>query len=411
MAENSLVPFGKYKGQPVEVLAQDRDYADWLLAQAWFVQRYPQVHTLVVNNFGEPTETPEHNALQIRCLDERFRLQVTAAALAFFHPPHTEIDCGQLNSIVGTVVPYLATMSPPTFEHVGVDVTWTVCPWGVCHETKMTKQPTWLQQRYAEACQQARTQINTFVSSARLRQRLHARREELTLQLRTEIAQQRQSGHRSSFGSPPIAFEKSLADLQHEHCLDRVVGWLQCRDISTTGGSLVVSHTTYPPHGERGESALWMYGRRECQAYGQTIADDLLHLGAHKDYFEMAVTVHHHTWKQQLQSERLSIECKSWLGDDYPAVLRQMKHVPGNPGHLVLLAGAVQSQTVPLEAIRKFFALSNICLLLVDEVEQTAPARLWAKDDLPLAHEAYTEFNSTPCEECDTMARVEIVPF
>jgi uncharacterized protein (DUF3820 family) len=32
MAPN-LVPFGKYKGQPVEVLAQDREYCDWLDAQ------------------------------------------------------------------------------------------------------------------------------------------------------------------------------------------------------------------------------------------------------------------------------------------------------------------------------------------------------------------------------------------
>jgi len=32
MAEGKLVPFGKYKDQPVEVLAQDKGYA----AQRWF---------------------------------------------------------------------------------------------------------------------------------------------------------------------------------------------------------------------------------------------------------------------------------------------------------------------------------------------------------------------------------------
>jgi hypothetical protein len=83
-----VVPFGKYKGQPVEVLAADRDYCDWLTAQVWFAQRFPSLHTVVINNFGAPSETPEHNALQIRCLDARFRLQVTARALAFFHPEH-----------------------------------------------------------------------------------------------------------------------------------------------------------------------------------------------------------------------------------------------------------------------------------------------------------------------------------
>src|SRR4029453_16186290 len=88
MAENSLVPFGKYKGQPVEVIAEDRQDCDWLLEQTWFVQRYPQLHTLVINNFGEPTETPEHNALQIRFLDETFRAQCTELAFQFFRRQH-----------------------------------------------------------------------------------------------------------------------------------------------------------------------------------------------------------------------------------------------------------------------------------------------------------------------------------
>ena len=50
---NKIVPFGKYKGQPVEVLAQDRPYLDWLTAQDWFRQRYEGIYTLIVNNFAE----------------------------------------------------------------------------------------------------------------------------------------------------------------------------------------------------------------------------------------------------------------------------------------------------------------------------------------------------------------------
>lgn len=61
---NELIPFGKYKGQPVEVLAQDREYCDWLLTQDWFRTRFTAIQTLIVNNFGEVNETPEHNALQ-----------------------------------------------------------------------------------------------------------------------------------------------------------------------------------------------------------------------------------------------------------------------------------------------------------------------------------------------------------
>jgi len=34
-----IVPFGKYKGQPVEALQGDPAYADWLAAQPWFLRQ------------------------------------------------------------------------------------------------------------------------------------------------------------------------------------------------------------------------------------------------------------------------------------------------------------------------------------------------------------------------------------
>jgi hypothetical protein len=67
-----IVPFGKYKGQPLEALAQDRSYLDWLTAQDWFRERYANIYTLIVNNFAEPTETPDHNAPQVLFLDDVF---------------------------------------------------------------------------------------------------------------------------------------------------------------------------------------------------------------------------------------------------------------------------------------------------------------------------------------------------
>ena len=36
---NTLVPFGKYRGQPVEVLNNDPDYVEWLRGQSWFAKR------------------------------------------------------------------------------------------------------------------------------------------------------------------------------------------------------------------------------------------------------------------------------------------------------------------------------------------------------------------------------------
>lgn len=70
MATNDVVPFGKYKGKPIEVLAQDYEYCDWLMQQEWVRERYGNVYTLIVNNFGEATETPEHNRLQYKFMQE-----------------------------------------------------------------------------------------------------------------------------------------------------------------------------------------------------------------------------------------------------------------------------------------------------------------------------------------------------
>jgi len=65
-----VVPFGKYKGQPVHVLRNDPRYVEWMLGQDWFRERYQPLYQVIINNFGEPAETPEHNALQARFLDE-----------------------------------------------------------------------------------------------------------------------------------------------------------------------------------------------------------------------------------------------------------------------------------------------------------------------------------------------------
>ena len=66
-----IVPFGKHKGQPVEVLLADQDYLGWLVGQPWFRDRFPNIYQVVVNYGAEPrAETPEHNELQASFLDD-----------------------------------------------------------------------------------------------------------------------------------------------------------------------------------------------------------------------------------------------------------------------------------------------------------------------------------------------------
>jgi hypothetical protein len=65
-----IVPFGKYRGQPVEMLAADTDYCEWLIAQPWFKARYLNVYNTVINYGAEPQDSPEHNQMQARFLDD-----------------------------------------------------------------------------------------------------------------------------------------------------------------------------------------------------------------------------------------------------------------------------------------------------------------------------------------------------
>jgi hypothetical protein len=69
-----VIPFGKHKDATVaEVLATDPSYADWLLAQAWFAERFATLHAALLTRGAGTDDTPEHNALQARFLDPLFR--------------------------------------------------------------------------------------------------------------------------------------------------------------------------------------------------------------------------------------------------------------------------------------------------------------------------------------------------
>ena len=96
-----IIPFGKYRGQPIDILREDTDYRDWLMAQEWFASRYPQVHTLIVNNFGAPSETPDHNALQARFLQH----QVAGAAVRVFVSADDVRSAMDRIAALGTAVP------------------------------------------------------------------------------------------------------------------------------------------------------------------------------------------------------------------------------------------------------------------------------------------------------------------
>jgi hypothetical protein len=65
-----VVPFGKFKGQPIEVLLSHAEYAAWLLAQPGFSERYPSFADFIRRaRVDGLQDTPEHNAMVDRLMD------------------------------------------------------------------------------------------------------------------------------------------------------------------------------------------------------------------------------------------------------------------------------------------------------------------------------------------------------
>ena len=75
--ENLIMPIGQYKGEPiVNIINKDKIYCDYMAKQPWFREKHPIIYQAFINNFGEPKETPEHNAIQARFLDDCFCLAI-----------------------------------------------------------------------------------------------------------------------------------------------------------------------------------------------------------------------------------------------------------------------------------------------------------------------------------------------
>ncbi len=59
-----IIPFGKYKGQEIDVLAEDLSYARWMLAQEWFTQKYPDLAQAIGVLFQEESKEAGNKALK-----------------------------------------------------------------------------------------------------------------------------------------------------------------------------------------------------------------------------------------------------------------------------------------------------------------------------------------------------------
>lgn len=117
-----LVPLGKHKGQPLEVLRGDPETQQWWRDHPSVAARHPYVINFI-NMFGEPSPTPVHNRFQIDFLNEDLRRRTFSRFAQ--ERILRRADLYQLASKTGEgpfLLHQIVETGPPTFECEGVDV-------------------------------------------------------------------------------------------------------------------------------------------------------------------------------------------------------------------------------------------------------------------------------------------------
>lgn len=125
--KDKIIPFGKHKGKPVEVLIADDKYRDWLTAQNWFRERFAELYAATID-YNKTSETPEHNQMQVMFLDGEYCKMLAYSVLPAFCK--ALIESHEENKILVQRFPNLdakAVLVPlkcydAKFEHLGADL-------------------------------------------------------------------------------------------------------------------------------------------------------------------------------------------------------------------------------------------------------------------------------------------------
>jgi hypothetical protein len=309
--KGKLIPFGKYKDQPIEhIQTIDRPYLEWLLKQAWFRDRFPQQHQIVINYGGEPSETPEHNRLQARLLDEAFRI-----ALA--------------NLFAADLVAKLRRGIIAAHEREQKDLNEAV--------TKANATVA----RHQESYECEKTHLPEYIA-----------------QLRADL----NSGKSSRYFAPDLTHR--IQDAEHRlSVLDE--RW--AAEAERYAADVTKAKTTLAEHAN---------GRPAAEALAATAPNWAC--GCEFEVKGWDAVMHCTAWlgsqaPAYLESQlMIGIECKPTLGDDYPAVLRQIKNHGDQftrVSHRVLLVEQVIASGATADEIKRFFAASNVYLVMVSSVE------------------------------------------
>lgn len=327
--KSTVVPFGKYKNQPLEALAADVDYVEWLREQPWFKEKFHWIDKQIVvvqHGSQEPQETPEHNRLQAMFLEKPTRLAVLSLCSSLFSSIHSRYNKRTTDKAA-----------------------------------KIREMVTHAEEYAADRCEALAKDIEEW-------KKHHSNAYDYC-----NIQREEQARRSTSAYSPYRTFYRTKVETPEErqrYCDDQMQHYAEKLDATKLEKDEYV---------RRCQEAVTF-----CETYTHPAADNL---GSHVE-FETAgvdVTLSGSYWdevewvvsswpryscgpesvdlKIRAVTEDIKIECKPHLGDDYPAVLRQMNA----NGSKVLVIGAFRSDAITLEQLRTFFKPKTV--LTVEEIE------------------------------------------
>lgn len=295
-----VVPFGKYRGQPIEVLANDRAYCDWLMGQGWFRERFGGIHTLIVNNFAAPTETPEHNALQARFLNPDW--------------------CERFAMLLGI----RATLDR-------------------------------MKNRLIEDWQRA---------GPHLQRELERRQQEIDRTKRA-LERRQQEVDRAKQEVDRAKQPDKLAQAT-ERVVREQVAWYEKDAAEAVTREAELRAAIINDYPARVAGLTWtMSTKTEFEVEGKDVVLSVVVWSTDSKFPVFDPSWHNTHYEEVRFDATWSVECKPILGDDYPAVLRQMKANRSS----VLLLEEFRSSAITLEQLRLFFGRSKFRVVMVADVE------------------------------------------
>jgi hypothetical protein len=340
-----VLRFGKHAGKSAaEVMATDPDYVQWVLAQPWFQEKNPRlVQFFVSGAVGgvEQAETPEHNALQAKFTQDAYCL----AAAAMFSAGQRLLTSAATHERAARMMwseaaPHVLVFHPQItgreFELHAWDVQFQF--WGARAVLRGSVEPDCTCEPLEEP--EPLQPEPVFVDYTR----------------HLDISDEK--GHdaaRGEYTSDHTDWAQAKAERNRILAINRHRVQLRFKPSVHSG-----SHLTWDEHVQQVQVAYAEATRHEDECPRATLGYLIAWPLAESELVGGG-------------GVRLGLELKPTMGDDYPAVLRQVQGYLRRRGMLkidkaAVVVGEFRSAAVPWSVVRKQFWESKILLIKESEL-------------------------------------------